>query len=106
MSKYFVYVIELDEEVAEYQKFRTKNPFYIKGNGCLYIGQSTRKPELRFEQHKEGYKSNSYAKKFGLKLRPDIYDKYNPIPTRIDALEIEKMLGKRLRKKGVGVWFN
>ena len=106
MNKYFVYVIELDEEVAEYQKFRTKNPFYIKGSGCLYIGQSTRKPELRFEQHKEGYKSNSYAKKFGLRLRPDIYDKYNPIPTRIDALEIEKMLGKRLRKKGVGVWFN
>lgn len=106
MNKYFVYVIELDEKVAEHQKFRIRNPFYIKGNGCLYIGQSARKPELRFEQHKEGYNSNSYAKKFGLKLRPDIYDKYNPIPTRIDALEIEKMLGERLRKKGVGVWFN
>ena len=68
MSKYFVYVIELDEEVAEHQKFRTKNPFYIKGNGCLYIGQSTRKPELRFEQHKEGYSSNTYARKYCIKL--------------------------------------
>ena len=106
MKKYFVYVIELDEEVAKYQKFRIKNPFYVKGNGCFYVGQSVREPKLRFEQHKEGHKSNSYAKKFGLKLRPDIYDKYNPIPTRMDALEIEKMLGERLRKKGVGVWFN
>ncbi len=106
MKKYFVYVIELDEEAAKYQKFRIENPFYIKGNGCFYVGQSVREPTLRFEQHKEGYRSNRYAKKFGLKLRPDIYDKYNPIPTRMDALEIEKMLGERLRKKGAGVWFN
>tara|TARA_Y100000741_G_C18245251_1_gene555257 strand:+ start:120 stop:440 length:321 start_codon:yes stop_codon:yes gene_type:complete len=106
MKNYFVYVIELDEKVAELQKFRKKNPMFIKGNSCFYIGQSIRKPELRFEQHKEGYKANKYAKKFGLKLRPDLYEKYNPIPTRKDAEEIETMLGKKLRKKGIGIWFN
>ena len=106
MRNYFVYVIELDEKVAELQKFRKKNPMFIKGNGCFYIGQSIRKPELRFEQHKEGYKANKYAKKFGLRLRPELYEKYNPIPTRKDAEEIETMLGKKLRKKGVGIWFN
>ena len=103
MNKYFVYVIELDEEVAEYQKFRTKNPFYIKGNGCLYIGQSTRKPELRFEQHKEGYKSNSRTREYGIKLLPELYDKYNPIPTRRDAEYTAKMLGERLHLNGIGV---
>ena len=36
----------------------------------------------------------------------DIYEKYNPIPSRKDAEEIEEMLGKELRKKGVGVWYN
>ena len=104
--KYYVYAIELDPKVANFRKFRDKNPNYIKGNGCVYVGQSTRKPELRFDQHKEGYKSNKYAKQFGLKLRPDLYAKYNPIPTRQDAEEIEIMLGKELSKRGIGVWFN
>ena len=106
MAKYYVYVIELDSEVANLKKVRVKNPRYIKGNGCFYVGQSTRPPELRFDQHKEGYKSNKYAKYYGKKLRPDIYEKYNPIPTRDDALSIEAYLGKKLRKKGATVWFN
>ena len=106
MAKYFVYVIELDPEVANLKKVREKNPRYIKGNGCFYVGQSTRPPELRFEQHKEGYKSNKYAKYYGKKLRPDIYKKYNPVPTRDDALSIEAYLGKKLREKGATVWFN
>jgi hypothetical protein len=72
----------------------------------VYVGQSSRKPEIRFEQHKEGYKSNKYAKRFGLKLRPDLFEKYNPIPTRKDAEAIEAMVGKNLRERGIGVWFN
>ena len=106
MGRYYVYVIELDSKVADVRKFRQKNPKYVKGNGCVYVGQSSRKPSLRFEQHKEGYKSNQYVKVYGVRLRPDLYEKYNPIPTRIDAEEIEEMLGKELRKKGIGVWFN
>ena len=76
------------------------------GNGCVYVGQSSREPTLRFEQRKEGYKSNKYAREYGIRLRPELYEKYNPIPTRKDAEEIEKMLGKQLRKQGIGVWFN
>ena len=106
MKKYFVYVIELDPVVANQNKFRAKNPRYILGGDCVYVGQSSRKPVLRFEQHKEGYKSNKYAKVYGIKLRPDLYEQYNPIPTRKDAEEIEEMLGKSLRKRGYGVWFN
>ena len=106
MKKYYVYVIELDSKVADFQKFREKNPNYIKGNGCVYVGQSSKEPSLRFEQHKEGYKSNKYAKNYGIRLRPDLDEKYNPIPARKDAEEIEEMLAKELRKKGIGVWFN
>ena len=94
MRQYFVYVIELDQSVSDIKKFRTKNPNYIKGVDCLYVGQSSRKPYIRLEQHKEGYKANKYAKYYGIKLRPDLYEKYNPIPTRKDAEEIEVMLGK------------
>ena len=106
MKKYYVYVIELDSQVANLRKFRKKNPEHIMGNGCVYVGQSSREPVLRFEQHKEGYKSNKYAREYGIRLRPELYEKYNPIPTRKDAEEIEEMLGKQLRKQGIGVWFN
>ena len=79
---------------------------YIKGNGCVYVGQSSRKPEIRFEQHKEGYKANKYAKLYGIQLIHKLFEKYNPIPTRKDAEQIEKMIGEELRKKGIGVWYN
>ena len=100
MAKYFVYVIELDSKVADLRKFRAKNPKYVIGNSCVYVGQSSKKPEIRFEQHKEGYKSNKYAKYYGIKLRPDLYEKYNPIPTRKDAEHIEEYLSTKLRAKG------
>lgn len=103
---YYCYVIELDLSISKNKIFRFQNPNYINGNGCFYVGQSFRKPEIRFEQHKEGYKANKYAKKFGLNLRPDLYEHYNPIPTRKDALDIEKMLSLKLRASGIGVWFN
>ena len=104
--KYYLYVIELDKQVGKLKKFRKQNPKFIFGNRCFYVGQSAKAPMLRFKQHKEGYKSNNYAKVYGIRLRPELYEKYNPIPSRKDAEEIEEMLGKELRKKGVGVWYN
>jgi len=103
---YYCYVIELDPSISKNKKFRFQNPNYINGKKCFYIGQSFRKPEIRFEQHKEGYKANYFAKLYGIKLLPVFYEKYNPIPTRKDAEEIEYMLGKALRLKHFGVWFN
>ena len=85
MKKYYVYVIELDEKVTNQKKFRQKNPRYIRGNGYVYVGKSARKPEIRFEQHKEGYKANYFAKLYRIKLLPVFYEKYNPIPTRKNA---------------------
>ena len=103
---YYVYVIELDKEVGKIKKFRNKNPEYIYGNRCFYVGQTARAPLLRFKQHKEGDKSNSFVKKFGLNLTPKLYQKYNPIPTRKDAEELEKYLTAKLRNHRYGVWSN
>ena len=103
---YYIYVIELDKKVGKIEKFRNKNPEYVYGNRCFYVGQSARAPLLRFKQHKEGYNSNSFAKKFGLKLIPNFYQKYNPIPTRKDAEELEKYLTSKLRDRRYGVWSN
>ena len=103
---YYLYVIELDKQVGKLGKFRKQNPKFLLGNRCFYVGQSARKPLERFKQHKEGYKSNKYAMNYGLNLVSELYEKYNPIPTRNDAEELEEYLAYRLRNKRYGVWFN
>lgn len=101
---YFVYVIELDAAVQKTGRFRRANPDLKTGAECFYVGSSVREPVLRFAQHKEGYKSNRFAREFGLRLRPDLFEKYNPIPSRRDAEELEEYLAERLRTRGFGVW--
>jgi len=103
-KRYFVYVIELDSAVRQLNRFRNANPSMKALTDCFYVGSSIRPPDERFDQHKKGYKSNRYARKFGLKLRPDIFEQYNPIPSRKDAEELEEYLASRLRKQGYGVW--
>lgn len=103
---YFIYVIELDKKVAILKKFKKQNPNYKYNSRCFYVGQSAKAPLLRFKQHKEGYKSNSFVKRFGLNLVPEFYEKYNPIPTRKDAEELEKYVSEKLRLSGFGVWYN
>ena len=104
--RYYLYVIELDPRVGRSAKFRKQNPNFIFGERCFYVGQSAKAPMLRFKQHKEGYKSNTFAREFGLKLAPEFYEKYNPIPTRKDAEELEEYVACKLREKRYGVWFN
>ncbi len=104
--KYYVYVIELDKQVAKIPKFRSQSPNFLYGSPCFYVGQSSKAPLLRFKQHKEGYKANTYVKRFGVKLVPEFYEKYNPIPSRKDAEELEEYIACQLRKKRYGVWFN
>jgi len=104
--KYYVYVIMLDNSVLKSRKFRSHNPDIDMGLPCFYVGQSCHHPEIRFWQHKKGYKSNHFAKKYGLGLCPRLYDSLNPIGTRKEAEIIEEKLTESLRIKGHGVWSN
>ena len=104
--KYYLYVIELDNEVGKLVKFRKQSPKFLLGNSCFYVGQSAQTPSIRFRQHKEGYKSNTYAKRFGMRLVPEFYEKYNPIPARKDTEELEEYFAMKLRQERYGVWFN
>lgn len=103
---YYVYLIELDEKVLKYKKFLMHNPKMNFKKTCFYVGQSAHKPEIRFKQHKAGYKSNTLVKRYGLRLKPWKYKKYNPLKTRKEAELLEKRLTEKLRKKGHGVWSN
>ncbi|MBU0498342.1 MAG: GIY-YIG nuclease family protein [Candidatus Thermoplasmatota archaeon] len=103
---YNVYVIELDKEVLLSKKFREKNPRMKTRLACYYVGQTSHDPETRFEQHKAGYKANRFVKRYGMRLVPRKFRKYNPIEKREDAEILEQWLARKLRKKGHGVWSN
>jgi hypothetical protein len=103
---YNVYVIELDKEVLKSRKFRKRNPYMNPKLTCYYVGQTNHNPNIRFKQHKNGYKANRFVKKYGFRLRLRKFKKYNPIETREEAENIEQKLADKLRKKGHGVWSN
>ncbi len=103
---YNVYVIKLDKEVLKSKKFRERNPHLNPRRACFYVGQTTHDPVTRFKQHKQGYKANSYVKRYGIRLVWRKFQRYNPIETRKDAEQVERWLTNKLRKKGHGVWSN
>jgi hypothetical protein len=100
---YSVYVVELSPDVLYESKFKKRNPDYIPGKPCVYVGMSGVDPDIRFDKHKAGIQSNRYVKEYGLRLWPDLYEAYNPM-TYDDACEQEVELGISLREAGFGVW--
>jgi hypothetical protein len=103
---YHIYVIELEAAVLTFRKVREENPLYVEGMPCLYVGQTARSPEERFEQHVSGVKSNRYVRTFGIRLRPDLFERYNPLRSREEAEAMEQRLAEKLRTRGYAVWFN
>ncbi|HOD19701.1 MAG TPA: GIY-YIG nuclease family protein [Candidatus Fermentibacter daniensis] len=102
---YNLYVIELDPRVLIYRKFRDANPDRREDKPCVYVGSTALTPEERFIQHKNGTRSNRYARRFGVRLRPRLYKNYQGIATRKLAELKEKRLAERLRKRGYAVWY-
>ena len=98
-----VYVVELDESVRKESRFQKANPGCDPGVKCYYVGMTGLSPEKRFENHKEGYKSNRYVREYGLRLCPMLYDEYNPL-SYSDAQEMEAELARILRRRGHAVW--
>lgn len=100
---YHVYVIELSKDVLYEGRFRKSNPDYVAGKPCVYVGMTGLDPDLRFDKHKAGIQSNRYVKEFGLRLLPDLYEAYNPMPYD-GARDMEVELAIGLREAGYGVW--
>ena len=98
----FVYVIELDNSVAKHRDVRRNNPQSRSSMKCLYVGQTRRSPEERFQEHHTGSgqkKGGRHLRGKCLKLRPDLYEFYNPMPL-LESLELERDLAEDLRKQG------
>jgi hypothetical protein len=113
--RYQVYVIELSKRVfTDNTRFRIANPQFNGVLECLYVGMTSKTPSERFEQHKTGYVNKKGHKlsawivqKYGIYLRPSLYDHINLKPmTRQQGLHMEKKLALDLRRQGYAVWFN
>ncbi|WP_394751267.1 GIY-YIG nuclease family protein [Spongiimicrobium salis] len=112
--QYYVYVIELSKRVfSENARFRAANPQFNGVLQCLYVGMTSKTPKERFQQHKTGYRnkkghklSSNIVQKYGLYLRPSLYNHIGPLSTRAEALKMEEKLALALRRQRYAVWFN
>ena len=96
-------MVELDDRVWNEPRFRAANPDYQLSKPCIYVGMTGLDPDLRFDKHKAGIQSNRFARDFGVRLLPRLYEMYNPMPYDA-ARDMEVELGIGLREAGYGVW--
>ncbi len=66
----------------------------------LYVGETSRDPDLRFDQHKTGYKASRWVNRFGVRLLPHLVEHLNPL-RRWEAIELEAALAEELARAGV-----
>lgn len=98
-----VYVVELDDRVWDHARFRRANPDWQLGRPFVYVGMTGLDPDVRFDKHKAGIQANSFVKDYGLRLLPQLYERFNPMNYE-QAREMEVELGIALRARGYGVW--
>ena len=100
---YHVCVIELSSDVLLKPRFIKSNPNYVAGKPCVYVGMTGLNPDVRFDKHKAGIQANKFARTYGLRLLPELYAMYNPMPYN-GARDMEVELAIGLREAGYGVW--
>ena len=66
----------------------------------VYVGSSSRDPELRLAQHRRGYKSARLVKRHALRLRPDLYDDLEPLPSSRAGVAAEEERARELAACG------
>ncbi len=91
MAQRRVYVIELDRAAG-----RRRDPRIP----WVYVGSSARDPEIRFAQHRRGYRSAGIVRSHALRLRPDLYEDLEPLRGYGDALEAELHRARDLAAAG------
>jgi hypothetical protein len=73
------------------------------GKAGYYVGMTGLDPEVRFENHKRGYKAARVVQKHGERLVPKLYAHLNPMPYA-KAVRMEALLADSLRKRGYVVF--
>lgn len=97
-----VYVVLLDDRAAKLREVRAANPRRDPAKPCVYVGMSGLTPEERLANHKAGIKAAAIVKRYGLRLLPELFACYNPMPFDA-AVEMERELADDLRAQGYTV---
>lgn len=66
----------------------------------LYVGQTARDPDVRFDQHKAGYRASGAVRRFGVRLLPELVAHLNPM-RQWESLELEAALAEAFAAVGV-----
>ena len=72
----------------------------LNGRWGLYVGQTSRDPDWRFDQHKAGYKASGAVRRFGVCLLPELVEHLNPLSGE-ESLVLEAALAEAFRASGV-----
>ncbi len=88
-SPHFVYVVLLEDP---------RRPCRFG----FYVGETSNDPDVRFDQHKTGYKASRWVNRFGVKLLPDVVAHLNPL-RRWEAVDLEAALAEAFRREGLWV---
>ena len=99
-----LYVITLDPEVLWRREFRQLSPGSIEGMPCVYVGMTIHEPGDRFQQHKLGYRSSKYPRKYGIELAQELIDGFDG--TGLSDEQQEAALADWLRGQEMAVWQN
>jgi hypothetical protein len=99
---HYVYVVLLAPAAARLREIRASNPERDRSKPCVYVGMTGLTPEERFENHKAGKKAARVVQQYGLRLLPELYEVFNPMPFDA-ALAMEMDLAADLRKQGYTV---
>jgi hypothetical protein len=99
---HYVYVVLLDGRAAKLRKIRAINPCRDKSKPCVYVGMTGLAPEQRFANHKQGIKAARIVQRYGVRLLPELYEVFNPMPFAA-AAQMEKDLAEDLRAQGYTV---
>ena len=99
-----LYVITLDPAVLWEKEFRQENPGYIEGMPCLYVGMTIHDPGDRYEQHRVGYRSSKYPRRYGVELALELMEGFDR--EGLSDEEQEAALADWLRDQGCAVWQN
>lgn len=96
-------MVLLSDRVWNEPRFRRANPGHDITRPCVYVGMTGLDPDLRFDRHKAGIQANPFVQRYGVRLLPQLYDVFNPMPYDA-AREMEVELAIGLREQGYGVW--
>jgi hypothetical protein len=101
-AHHHVYVVLLDPAVCKLRKVQLANPDRDPAKPGVYVGMTGLTPEERLANHRRGIKSSSLAKRYGIRLMPELYAHLNPMPYEA-AVQMEKDLSEDLRRAGYTV---